>query len=103
VRPLDLKEKVKQLPECPGVYLMKDFSGSIIYVGKSKNLKSRVGQYFQSSKNHPPKVVKMVQGIRDFDYITTDTELEALLLECRLIKEIQPMYNSQMKNPKKYV
>jgi excinuclease ABC subunit C len=103
VRPLDLKEKVKLLPESPGVYLMKDFSGNIIYVGKSKNLKSRVGQYFQNSRNHSPKVVKMVQCIRDFEFVTTDTEFEALLLECRLIKDIKPMFNSQMKHHNRYV
>jgi excinuclease ABC subunit C len=103
VSPLDLKEKVKWLPESPGVYKMKDSSGNIIYVGKSKNLKNRVSQYFQSSRNHAPKIVKMVQCIRDFEYISTDTEFEALLLECRLIKEIQPMFNSQMKNHRKYV
>lgn len=100
---MDLKEKVKQLPEVPGVYLMKDSCDNIIYVGKSKNLKNRVGQYFRSSKNHAPKIVKMVQGIREFEYIVTDTEFEALLLECSLIKDIQPMYNSQMKNDKGYV
>lgn len=100
---MDFKEKVKLLPEAPGVYLMKDSGSNIIYVGKSKNLKSRVGQYFRSSKNHSPKVVKMVQGIRDFEYIVTDTEFEALLLECRLIKEIKPVYNSQMKNDRGYI
>lgn len=99
---MDLKEKIKQLTEVPGVYLMKDSGGHIIYVGKSKNLKSRVGQYFINSKNHAPKIVKMVQSIRDFEYIVTDTEFEALLLECRLIKEIKPMYNSQMKNDRGY-
>lgn len=81
---------------------MKDSTGSIIYVGKSKNLKSRVSQYFQSSKNHSPKVIKMVKNIKDFDYIRTDTELEALLLECELIVKLQPAYNRQMKNPKGY-
>lgn len=100
---MDLRSKVKQLPEVPGVYLMKDSGGHIIYVGKSKNLKSRVGQYFINSKNHAPKIVKMIQSIRDFEYIVTDTEFEALLLECRLIKEIKPMYNSQMKNDRGYV
>lgn len=100
---MDLREKALKLPEVPGVYLMKDSRENIIYVGKSKNLKNRVRQYFQSSRNHPPKIVKMVQGIRDFEYIITDTEFEALLLECRLIKDIQPMYNSQMKNDRGYV
>ncbi|MDF2673569.1 MAG: hypothetical protein K0R09_1834 [Clostridiales bacterium] len=100
---MDLKEKLKLIPELPGVYLMKDSGGNIIYVGKSKNLKSRVGQYFRSSKEHAPKIVKMVQRIRDFGYVVTDTEFEALLLECRLIKEIRPMYNSQMKKDRGYI
>lgn len=100
---MDIKEMVKLLPEVPGIYLMKDSGGNIIYVGKSKNLRSRVSQYFRSSKNHSPKVVKMVQGIRSFEHIVTDTEFEALLLECRLIKEIKPMYNSQMKNDLGYI
>lgn len=100
---MDIKEKLKMLPEVPGVYLMKDSGGNIIYVGKSKSLKNRVGQYFRSSKSHAPKVVKMVQGIRDFEYIVTDTEFEALMLECRLIKDIKPMYNSQMKNDMGYI
>lgn len=100
---MELKDKVKLLPEVPGVYLMKDSRDNIIYVGKSKNLKSRVGQYFRSSKNHTPKIVKMIQSIKDFEHIVTDTEFEALLLECRLIKEIKPMYNSQMKNDQRYI
>ncbi len=100
---MDLKQKVKELPSCPGVYLMKDAQGSVIYVGKSKNLKSRVGSYFQSSKAHPPKVVKMVRHLRDFEIILTDTEFEALMLECRLIKEIRPLYNRLMNRDQSYV
>lgn len=69
---------------------MKDSLGSIIYVGKSKSLKNRVSSYFQSSKAHSSKVVKLVQNLNDFDYITTDTEFEAFLLECKLIKEYKP-------------
>ncbi|MGE5630583.1 MAG: UvrB/UvrC motif-containing protein [Caulobacteraceae bacterium] len=99
---MDLKEKVKKLPSCPGVYLMKDSLGSIIYVGKSKNLKSRVGSYFINSKSHPPKVLKLVKNLKDFDYLLTDTEFEAFMLECKLIKEIKPLYNRQIKNPKSY-
>lgn len=99
---MDLKEKVKRLPSCPGVYLMKDSLNSIIYVGKSKNLKNRVGSYFQNSKSHSPKVIKLVKNLKSFDYITTDTEFEAFLLECKLIKEIKPIYNKQMKSPKSY-
>ncbi|EKQ56525.1 MULTISPECIES: GIY-YIG nuclease family protein [unclassified Clostridium] len=99
---MELKEKVKNLPSCPGVYLMKDSLNSIIYVGKSKNLKSRIGSYFQNSKSHPPKVVKLVKNLKDFEYLTTDTEFEAFLLECKLIKQIKPIYNKLMKSPKSY-
>lgn len=99
---MDLKEKVKKLPSCPGVYLMKDSLDSVIYVGKSKNLKSRVGSYFQDSKSHPPKVVKLVRNIKDFDHIITDTEFEAFMLENKLIKELKPIYNKLLKSPKSY-
>lgn len=99
---MELKEKVKGLPSSPGVYLMKDSLETIIYVGKSKNLKSRVGSYFVKSKSHSPKVVKLVQNLKDFDYILTDTEFEAFLLECKLIQEIKPRYNSMMKSPSSY-
>ncbi len=99
---MDLKEKVKNLPSAPGVYLMKDSSGSIIYVGKSKNLKSRVGSYFQNSKAHSPKIVKLVKNIKDFEYLLTDTEFEAFMLECKLIKELKPLYNKLMKSPLSY-
>lgn len=99
---MEIKEKLRELPSCPGVYLMKDALDSVIYVGKSKNLKSRVGSYFQSSKAHPPKVVKLVKHLKDFDYITTDTEFEAFMLECKLIREIKPIYNKLLKSPKSY-
>ncbi|MBK1809867.1 GIY-YIG nuclease family protein [Clostridium sp. YIM B02505] len=99
---MDLKEKVKNLPSCPGVYLMKDSLDTIIYVGKSKNLKSRVSSYFTNSKSHSPKVVKLVKNLKDFEYIITDTEFEAFMLECKLIKEIKPIYNRLMKSPTSY-
>lgn len=99
---MDLKAKVKGLPSLPGVYMMKDSLDSIIYVGKSKNLKSRIGSYFQNSKSHSPKVVKLVKNIKDFEYKLTDTEFEAFMLECKLIKEIKPIYNKLMKSPKSY-
>ena len=99
---MDLKEKAKKLPASPGVYLMKDSQGSIIYVGKSKNLKNRVGSYFQNSKSHSPKVLKLVKNLKDFEYILTDTEFEAFMLECKLIKEIKPPYNRKMKSPMSY-
>jgi excinuclease ABC subunit C len=100
---MDLKEKVRQLPDNPGVYIMKDSRDNIIYIGKAKNLKKRVSQYFRNSVKHAPKIIRMIENISDFDYIFADTELEALLLECRLIKDIMPMYNSQLKNHRKYV
>lgn len=99
---MELKEKIKNLPASPGVYLMKDSSGQIIYVGKSKTLKNRVSSYFQHSKNRIGKVEKLVKHIKDFDFIVTDTEFEALMLECKLIKEILPMYNRMMKATKAY-
>jgi excinuclease ABC subunit C len=81
---------------------MKDSFDTIIYVGKSKNLKSRVGSYFQSSKAHSSKVLKLIKNIRDFQYILTDTEFEAFMLECKLIQEIKPIYNRKMKSPLAY-
>lgn len=99
---MNLKDKVKALPHSPGVYLMKDSLNSVIYVGKSKNLKNRVGSYFQNSKSHSPKVLKLVKNLKDFEYIATDTEFEAFMLECKLIKEIKPIYNKQLKSPKAY-
>jgi excinuclease ABC subunit C len=99
---MNLKKKVSSLPSAPGVYLMKDSQNSVIYVGKSKNLKSRVGSYFQNSKSHSPKVVKLVKNINDFEYLLTDTEFEAFLLECQLIQEIKPIYNKKMKSPRSY-
>ena len=99
---LDIKEKTRKLPSSPGVYLMKDSSGTVIYVGKSKNLRNRVASYLTDSKSHSPKVVKLAKNLKDFDYVLTDTEFEALLLECKLIKEIKPIYNRLMKSPKSY-
>lgn len=81
---------------------MKDSLNSIIYVGKSKNLKNRVSSYFQNSKSHSPKVLKLVKNLKDFDYVITDTEFEAFILECKLIHQIKPIYNSQLKSPKSY-
>lgn len=97
-----LKEKVRNLPLTPGVYLMKDASGNVIYVGKAKNLKRRVQSYFQKSKAHPQKIKKMVTNIQDFEVIHTDTEFEAFMLECKLIKEIKPLFNKKMKSSHSY-
>lgn len=96
-----LDDRLKSLPESPGVYLMKDATGEIIYVGKAVNLKNRVRQYFKNS-NQPPKVRAMVSNIADFEYILTDTELEALILECNLIKKHKPKYNILLKDDKQY-
>lgn len=97
-----IKEKLKNLPLTPGVYLMKDKDGDIIYVGKSKALKNRVSQYFQNTAAHTPKTRAMVEKVENFDYILTDTEAEALALECNLIKKYRPKYNILLKDDKQY-
>ena len=96
-----LEFKISQLPESPGVYQMKK-GGEVIYVGKAVNLKNRVRQYFHSSRDHTPKVRAMVSNIEDFDIILCDTELEALILECNLIKKYRPYYNILLKDDKQY-
>ena len=99
---MDIKQKVKQLPSNSGVYLMENHNGEIIYVGKAINLKNRVSQYFQDSKNHTTKVKAMVSNIADFRYIITKNEYEALALENNLIKRYQPYYNILLKDGKSY-
>ena len=96
-----VEEKLKLLPESPGVYLMKDIEDNIIYVGKSVNLKNRVSQYFHHS-DHPPKTQAMVRSVNDFEIIMVDTEVEALILECNLIKKYRPRYNVSLKDDKMY-
>lgn len=98
----DIQEQLKKLPAEPGVYLMKDQFDNIIYVGKAISLKNRVRQYFQSSKNHSSKVKSMVKNIKSFEYIITDSELEALILECNLIKQYRPKYNVLLRDDKTY-
>ncbi len=98
----DFYKTCKLLPELPGVYLMKDTENHIIYIGKAKNLKNRVSSYFVSDSTHTSKVRKMVGMIDHFDYIVTDTEFEALVLECNLIKKHQPKYNILLKDDKGY-
>ncbi|KHS56238.1 MULTISPECIES: excinuclease ABC subunit UvrC [Terrisporobacter] len=98
----DIQEQLKKLPAEPGVYLMKDEDDKIIYVGKAISLKNRVRQYFQSSKNHSSKVKSMVKNINSFEYIITDSELEALILECNLIKKYRPKYNVLLRDDKTY-
>ena len=97
-----LRKKAMQLPLTPGVYLMKNRQGEIIYVGKAKALKNRVSQYFGSQNNHGIKVLKMVENVDDFDVILTDSEFEALILECSLIKQHSPKYNILLKDDKGY-
>ena len=96
------REELKKLPENPGVYLMYDSQGHIIYVGKAIVLKNRVRSYFRESANHSPKIAKMVSLISHFEYIVTDSELEALVLENNLIKEHRPKYNTMLKDDKSY-
>ncbi len=95
-----LKDKANKLPLSPGVYIMKDKDGKIIYIGKAKALKNRVSQYFGSQENHLTKVRRMVENVEDFDYILTDSEFEALVLECSLIKQNMPKYNILLKDGK---
>jgi len=100
--PEHLQQKIKEIPERSGVYFMKDRNGGVMYVGKSKTLRSRVRSYF-SSHGRGEKIDIMVRNINDIDYITTDTHLEAQILECALIKKLKPQYNSQFKNHNRYV
>ena len=98
----DIKENLKKLPDCPGVYMHKDKLGQIIYVGKAISLKNRVRQYFQSAAKSNPKVRAMVSNIAEFEYITCSTEMEALILECNLIKKYMPKYNVLLRDDKTY-
>ena len=98
----NIQEELKKLPGKPGVYLMHDERDAIIYVGKAISLKNRVRQYFQSSRNKGAKIERMVTHISRFEYIVTDSELEALVLECNLIKEHRPKYNTMLMDDKSY-
>ena len=97
-----LRKKATALPQKPGVYIMKDSGGNIIYIGKAKTLCNRVSQYFGSQNNHTRKVCKMVENVSDFDYIVVNSEFEALVLECNLIKQHKPKYNILLKDDKGY-
>ena len=97
----DIQEELKKIPDNPGVYQMKNEFGEIIYVGKAKNLKKRVRQYFQS-KNHTPKIEAMIRNIAEFEYIIVDNEVEALILEANLIKKHRPKYNTLLRDDKQY-
>lgn len=98
----DFKQEIANLPLLPGVYIMRDENGEIIYVGKAVKLKNRVRSYFQQNAGHTPKVKAMVAKIASFEYIVTDSEFEALILECNLIKENKPQYNILLKDDKGY-
>ena len=97
-----LKQKANRLPLTPGVYIMKNKDGNIIYIGKAKALKNRVTQYFGSGNQHTEKVRRMVSNVDDFEYIICDSEFEALILENSLIKQNQPKYNILLKDDKGY-
>ncbi|BCI60016.1 UvrABC system protein C [Eubacteriaceae bacterium CHKCI005] len=97
-----LREKARRLPLTPGVYIMKNPKEQIIYIGKAKALRNRVSQYFGAGNQHTPKVRRMVEQVQDFDYILTDSEYEALVLECSLIKQYMPKYNILLKDDKGY-
>ena len=99
----NFQEELKKLPETPGVYLMYDSHDDVIYVGKAVKLKRRVSSYFRKDvKKRGPKIESMVQKISRFEYILTDSELEALILECNLIKEYKPKYNTMLMDDKSY-
>lgn len=102
MRDFNIEEELKKLPDKPGVYLMHNEKDEIIYVGKAVVLKNRVRQYFQSSRNQTAKIRRMVSQIAYFEYIITDSEREALVLECNLIKEHRPKYNTMLKDDKSY-
>jgi excinuclease ABC subunit C len=97
-----LKEQLSSIPPKPGVYLMADVNGKVIYVGKAVNLRNRVRSYFHASADHSPKTHYLRQDIADLDFIVTASELEALILECNLIKKYQPRYNVRLKDDKRY-
>ena len=99
---IDFTERLKATPAKPGVYLMRDNSGDVLYVGKAAGLRSRVSSYFASSANLPRKIVNMVGKVADYEYIVTESEQEALILECNLIKEHQPPFNARLKDDKSY-
>ncbi|MBQ3028459.1 MAG: GIY-YIG nuclease family protein, partial [Lachnospiraceae bacterium] len=98
----NIEEELRKLPDKPGVYLMHDKNDTIIYVGKAVVLKNRVRQYFQSSRGKSPKIQRMVEQIAWFEYIVVDSEMEALVLECSLIKQHRPKYNILLKDEKGY-
>ena len=97
-----LKEKIKNIPSKPGVYQFKNNSGEIIYIGKAKNLRTRIRSYFQKNKYQTPKNQSMIKRITDLDWIVVSTEVEALLTEANLVKEHKPHYNINLKDDKSF-
>ena len=98
----DLREKLDQLPDRPGVYLYRDRRGEVIYVGKAKSLRQRVRSYFQPSAQHPPRVANLVEEIADLELIVVDSEMEALILESNLIKKERPRFNVILRDDKHF-
>ena len=98
----DFSQRLKATPARPGVYLMRDTSRRVLYVGKAASLRTRVASYFQSSSNLAPKIRKMVRRVADYEYIVTESDQEAVILECNLIKEHKPPYNARLKDDKSY-
>ncbi len=98
----EVAEKVRSFPQTPGVYLMKDAAGRVIYVGKAKNLRSRAGSYFLKAAAEDPRTAKLVCEIRDIDYLDAESEIDALLMEARLIKDILPKYNKELRDDKTF-
>ena len=98
----DIEEELKKLPTTPGVYMHKDSLGEVIYVGKAVNLRNRVRSYFRRTSQADPKVRAMVSNIAEFEYISCSSEMEALILECNLIKKYMPRYNILLKDDKSY-
>src|SRR5581483_4791719 len=98
----NLKEKLKNTPQKPGVYLFKDAKGAVLYVGKAKILKNRISQYFHTGHDGRPQIPFLMQEATDFDYIVTDNDVECLLLENTLIKKYKPRYNIMLRDDKNY-
>jgi len=99
---MDIKSKISKLPETSGVYFFKDKEGKVIYVGKANSLKNRVSSYFSNSSQQSPKISKMIKEIVNVEYIPTSSEIEALILESKMIKSSSPYYNTQSKDDKSY-
>src|SRR5215468_3175111 len=95
-------EKVKQFPTTPGLYLMKDAQGRVLYIGKAKNLRSRAGSYFHKAAAEDRRICPWIGEVADVDFLAADSEVDALLMEARLIKDIQPKYNRRVKDDKTF-